>query len=164
MTDDQFKAVEEEVKKQGTALPRAEIAKYSIGNSFALRVKTLEEAITFSNAYAPEHLIINVADIENKKDDIIAKVENAGSVFLGSYTTESCGDYASGTNHTLPTYGYARMYSGTNTGSFLKHITAQYITKDGLKNLGPAVMRLAECESLDAHRNAVAVRMKDIQN
>ncbi|OUM68113.1 hypothetical protein PIROE2DRAFT_39422, partial [Piromyces sp. E2] len=162
LTDDQFKAIEEEVKKQGTALPRAEIAKYSIGNSFALRVKTLEEAIAFSNAYAPEHLIINVADMENKKDSIIKMVENAGSVFLGSYTTESCGDYASGTNHTLPTYGYARMYSGTNTGSFLKHITAQYITKDGLKNLGPAVMRLAECESLDAHRNAVAVRMKDI--
>jgi len=164
LNDDQFKAIENEVKRQGWNLPRANIAKYSIGNSFALRVKTLDEALAFSNAYAPEHLIINVADMEEKKDEIIEKVTNAGSVFLGSYTTESCGDYASGTNHTLPTYGYARMYSGTNTGSFLKHITAQYITKEGLKNLGPAVMKLAECESLDAHRNAVAIRMKDIQN
>ncbi|ORX63622.1 hypothetical protein BCR32DRAFT_298374 [Anaeromyces robustus] len=164
LTDEQFKAVEDQVKKQGACLPRANIAKYAIGNSFALRVKTLDEAIAFSNAYAPEHLIINVDDMENKKDEIINKITNAGSVFLGGYTTESCGDYASGTNHTLPTYGYARMYSGTNTGSFLKHITAQYITKEGLKNIGPAVMKLAECESLDAHRNAVAVRMKDIQN
>jgi len=164
LTDEQFKAVEDQVKKQGACLPRANIAKYSIGNSFALRVKTLDEAIAFSNAYAPEHLIINVDNMESKKDEIINKVTNAGSVFLGGYTTESCGDYASGTNHTLPTYGYARMYSGTNTGSFLKHITAQYITKEGLKNIGPAVMKLAECESLDAHRNAVAVRMKDIQN
>jgi len=164
LTDDQFKAIEAEVKRQGWNLPRAHIAKYSIGNSFALRVKTLDEAIAFSNAYAPEHLIVNVADMESKKDEIIQKVVNAGSVFLGGYTTESCGDYASGTNHTLPTYGYARMYSGTNTGSFLKHITAQYITEEGLKNIGPAVMKLAECESLDGHKNAVAVRMKDIQN
>ncbi|KAJ1674695.1 trifunctional histidinol dehydrogenase, partial [Spiromyces aspiralis] len=157
LTDTQLEAIEEEVHTQALRLPRVDIVRHSIPKSFCLRVDTLEEAFAFSNAYAPEHLILQLDDAEAHLD----KVNNAGSVFVGHYSPESCGDYASGTNHTLPTYGFARMYSGVNTGTFLKHITAQQLTRDGLRQLGPTVMTLAEVEELEAHRNAVAIRLRD---
>lgn len=113
----------------------------------------------FSNSYAPEHLILHVDDAEKLVPDVV----NAGSVFVGKWSPESCGDYASGTNHTLPTYGYARMYSGVSTDTFVKYITSQHLTKEGLDQLGDVVMTLAEIEGLEAHRNAVAVRLKDIR-
>ncbi|CAG7848291.1 Histidine biosynthesis trifunctional protein Includes: RecName: Full=Phosphoribosyl-AMP cyclohydrolase; Includes: RecName: Full=Phosphoribosyl-ATP pyrophosphohydrolase; Includes: RecName: Full=Histidinol dehydrogenase; Short=HDH [Serendipita indica DSM 11827] len=133
----------------------------SIAKSITVIVESLDEALAFSNRYAPEHLIVNVPGIEGTKvHEVMAKVENAGSVFFGPYTPESCGDYASGTNHTLPTNGYARQYSGVNTASFQKHITSQEISPDGLKVLGPVVVTLAECEGLEAHANAVRVRLQ----
>lgn len=119
----------------------------------------MDEALDFSNAYAPEHLIISSTDSER----YLPRVSNAGSVFLGPYSSESCGDYASGTNHTLPTYGYARMYSGVNTATFVKHITSQRVSKEGLDNIGDAVTTLAAVEELEAHRNSVAIRLLDIR-
>jgi phosphoribosyl-ATP pyrophosphohydrolase/phosphoribosyl-AMP cyclohydrolase/histidinol dehydrogenase len=112
--------------------------------------------MAFSNDYAPEHLILHLEDAAAA----VAHVQNAGSVFVGAFTPESCGDYASGTNHTLPTNGYARQFSGVNTQSFQKHITSQQITEAGLKELGPIVITLADCEGLSAHANAVQVRLK----
>ncbi|KAI9325110.1 histidine biosynthesis trifunctional-protein [Zopfochytrium polystomum] len=153
-------AIEREVKVQGEALPRADIVRVSIPKSYILNVQTRDEALAFSNAYAPEHLILHIDDAEM----VLPKVVNAGSVFVGKWSPESCGDYASGTNHTLPTYGYARMYSGVNTHTFVKHITAQTLTKDGLNRLGDVVTTLAEIEGLEAHRNAVALRLKDIRS
>ena len=123
-------------------------------------VKTIDEAIELSNAYAPEHLIISTENEEKVAD----KITNAGSVFLGNYTPESAGDYASGTNHTLPTYGYARSYSGLSYDSFVKKITFQKISKKGLKNLGPAIEIMAEEEKLDAHKQAVTIRLKNINS
>lgn len=117
------------------------------------------QAISFSNLYAPEHLIINVKDAEKWESFI----ENAGSVFLGQWTPESVGDYASGTNHVLPTYGYARMYGGVSLGSFQKYITIQSLTEEGLKNLGPYVATMAEVEGLEAHKRAVTLRLLDIE-
>ncbi|KAJ3116279.1 trifunctional histidinol dehydrogenase [Phlyctochytrium bullatum] len=152
--------IEEEVRKQGLALPRAKIASASISNSFLLEVDSLEEALRFSNEYAPEHLILHI----ERPDDVIKDIVNAGSVFVGEWSPESCGDYASGTNHTLPTYGYARMYSGVNTTTFVKHITSQKLTKEGLDRIGDTVTTLAEIEGLEAHRNAVAIRLRDIRN
>jgi len=148
-----------QLAKQGEVLPRADIVRQSIPKSFILRTKSLEEAIEFANAYAPEHLIVNVAQPER----CLPLVQSAGSVFLGPYSSESCGDYASGTNHTLPTYGYARMYSGVNTATFLKHITAQQISREGLDGIGDTVTTLAAVEGLEAHRNSVAIRLKDIR-
>jgi len=141
-------------------LPRKEFAFIALENSFTLKVETLEEALSFSNEYAPEHLIINVENAESTAD----LISNAGSVFFGAFTPESVGDYASGTNHTLPTYGYARMYSGVNLASFQKSITMQRLTKTGLKSLGPSVEILAEAEGLHAHKNAVSIRLKDLEN
>ncbi len=152
--------LETELKKQLDQLPRKEIAAKALQNSFILKVDTVEDAISFSNEYAPEHLIIN---IENA-DSVTDKITNAGSVFIGAFTPESVGDYASGTNHTLPTYGYARMYSGVNLASFQKSITMQTLTKDGLRNLGPTVEKLAAVEGLDAHKNAVTIRLSDLEN
>ncbi len=150
--------VNKELEKQLTGLPRKEIARQALENSFALLTESVEEAMDFSNFYAPEHLIINCKDVET----IAEKVENAGSVFLGQFTPESAGDYASGTNHTLPTYGYARMYSGVSLSSFQKFITMQQLTPEGLTNIGPSVEKLASVEGLDAHKNAVSIRLKKL--
>lgn len=154
LTDQQLENIQNQVDAQAKRLPREKILREALSKSFVIKVPTMSEALYFSNKYAPEHLIINTQNAEAHLQD----VQNAGSVFLGPYSTESCGDYASGTNHTLPTYGYARMYSGVSTASFQKHITAQCISKEGLANIGPAVATLAAVEKLDAHRNAVLIR------
>jgi len=146
-----------EVGKQLSVLPRAEIAGQAIANSYAVLVKDLDEAMQFSNVYAPEHLILATESWQKITGNII----NAGSVFLGNLTPESVGDYASGTNHTLPTSAYARAYSGVSVDSFVKKITFQHITPEGIQNIGPTVELLAEMEGLHAHGNAVTVRMND---
>lgn len=146
-----------ELKKQLSLLPRAEIAAKAIANSYAVLCSDLKEAMQFSNTYAPEHLILATDQWESICDDIV----NAGSVFLGHLTPESAGDYASGTNHTLPTSSYAKAYSGVSVDSFVKKITFQHISEEGIRNLGPAVEILASLEGLQAHKNAVTVRLKD---
>ena len=151
-------SLQKELLTQVPVLPRSEIAKKAFLNSYAIIVDNLNEAIDFSNAYAPEHLILA---IENWQE-LIDKIVNAGSVFLGKYTPESAGDYASGTNHTLPTSSYAKSYSGVSVDSFVKKITFQHITGNGLQNLGPTVEILAELEGLHAHKNAVTVRLKNL--
>lgn len=143
------------LERQMQELPREEIARKAIEQSFSVVVQSIEEAFDFSNDYAPEHLIVQCEEAE-KYEDLIT---NAGSVFLGSWTPESAGDYASGTNHTLPTYGYARMYSGVSVDSFIKQITLQQISREGLRNIGPTVEKLAEMEGLQAHKNAVSLRL-----
>lgn len=145
-----------EVKKQLENLPRKEIAKLALENSKAILVENMEIAVGVLNEYAAEHLILQVENPE----DIAEKIINAGSIFLGDYTPESCGDYASGTNHTLPTNGYAKAYSGVSLDSFVKKITLQQISKEGIKNLGPIVEIMAEAEQLFAHKNAVTVRLE----
>lgn len=145
----------DEINIQLSDLPRKEIAGKALGNSFALIVNNLEEAIDFSNNYAPEHLILNIAEPGNYKSKII----NAGSVFLGEYSPESAGDYASGTNHSLPTYGYAKTYGGVSVESFMKSMTFQKLTKEGLENISESVETLAEVEELTAHKNAVKIRL-----
>ncbi|KAG0225378.1 trifunctional histidinol dehydrogenase [Actinomortierella wolfii] len=159
LTAEHLARIEDEVHEQASRLPRVDIVRESIPKSYIVQVDTMEEAMRFSNAYAPEHLILHL----NQAERYVDQVMNAGSVFVGHWSPESCGDYASGTNHTLPTYGYARMYSGVNTDTFLKHITSQQLTREGLDAIGDAVMRLAEIEGLEAHRNAVAVRIRDIR-
>jgi histidinol dehydrogenase len=149
--------LEQEMSAQLDKLPRADIARQAIEKSYALSVSTTGEAVAFSNIYAPEHLIIQTADASTMVDSVV----NAGSVFVGHWTPESVGDYASGTNHTLPTYGYARMYSGVSVDSFVRKMTVQELTEDGLRQLGPHVVRLAQAEGLDAHANAVTIRLKD---
>ena len=146
----------EQIDIQLFELPRREIAEKSLTNGKIILFETLSEAIDFTNVYAPEHLII---EAENYSD-IAEQITNAGSVFLGHYTPESAGDYASGTNHTLPTNGYARAYSGVNLDSFLKKITFQEITKEGLQNMGNTIEIMAENELLIAHKNAVVLRRK----
>ncbi|EIN10451.1 histidine biosynthesis trifunctional-protein [Punctularia strigosozonata HHB-11173 SS5] len=155
LSDEQVAKIEDEVDKQARALPRVDIMRVSVAKSIIVKVSTVEEAIAFSNDYAPEHLILH---LENASA-AVSSVQNAGSVFVGPYSPESCGDYASGTNHTLPTNGYARQFSGVNTLSFQKHITSQEVTADGLKKLGPVVATLADCEGLGAHANAIRIRM-----
>ncbi len=145
-----------EVEKQLENLPRKEIAKLALKNSKAILVKNMEIAIEMLNEYAAEHLILQVENPEK----IAEKIINAGSIFLGDYTPESCGDYASGTNHTLPTNGYAKAFSGVSLDSFVKKITLQQISKEGIKNLGPTVEIMAEAEQLFAHKNAVTVRLE----
>lgn len=146
-----------EIEAQLSLLPRSEIAAKSIQNSYAVIVKDLSEAMNFSNQYAPEHLILATDNWQLITDKII----NAGSVFLGHLTPESAGDYASGTNHTLPTSSYARSYSGVSVDSFVKKITFQHITERGINNIGPTVEILAEMEGLQAHKNAVTLRLKN---
>tara|TARA_R110002049_G_scaffold14922_5_gene62044 strand:- start:160 stop:1458 length:1299 start_codon:yes stop_codon:yes gene_type:complete len=158
-SDFDFDTLDEELESQLSALPRKEIAKKALEQSYIIEVTSLEEAFTFSNEYAPEHLIVNVKDAEDFKD----KISNAGSVFFGNLTPESVGDYASGTNHTLPTYGYAKMYSGVNLSSYQKSITMQSLTKEGLKNIGKTVAILADVEGLQAHKNAVSIRLKEVE-
>lgn len=148
----------DEIERQIAELPRQQVTQKAIEKSFILIVDTLEEGFSFSNQYAPEHLIIQCKNPEQYENQIM----NAGSVFLGAWTPESAGDYASGTNHTLPTYGYARMFSGVSVDSFLKQITMQKITPDGLQNVGPTIEKLAGLEKLEAHKNAVSIRLKDI--
>lgn len=152
-------ALKSELQSQLDVLPRKEITAKALEKSFSLVVESINEAFEFSNDYAPEHLIVNVQNAESHQEKIL----NAGSVFFGQYTPESVGDYASGTNHTLPTYGYARMYSGVSLSSFLKSITMQTLTEEGIKNIGPTVEVLAELEGLDAHKNAVSIRLRDLQ-
>ena len=148
--------VQDALAAQLAQLPRAEVASKAIANSYAVLCETLDEAIAFSNQYAPEHLIIETDDWQ----PLLRKVVNAGSVFVGHTTPESAGDYASGTNHTLPTSGFARSYSGVSVDSFVKKITFQHITAEGLQQLGPTVEILAELEGLQAHKNAVTIRMR----
>ena len=149
-------AVKEEVKKQLAVLPRKEITEKSLSHSKLILVNTIDEAIEMTNEYAPEHLIIETKDYMQVAERIV----NAGSVFLGPYTPESAGDYASGTNHTLPTNGYAKAYSGVNLDSFTRKITFQEITREGIMNIGPTIETMAANEYLDAHKNAVTVRLK----
>lgn len=146
-----------EVEKQLAVLPRAEIARQAIDNSYIVITNSLDEAMDFSNEYAPEHLILAT---ESWKQ-LTPKIINAGSVFLGNLTPESVGDYASGTNHTLPTSSYSRAYSGVSVDSFVKKITFQFLTKEGIQNIGPAVEILAEMEGLHAHKNAVSIRLNN---
>ncbi|WP_026464506.1 histidinol dehydrogenase [Adhaeribacter aquaticus] len=151
--------VEVELEKQLSLLPRQEIAKKALSNSFAVVLKDAGQMLEFSNLYAPEHLILAVKNFE----EIGEGVTNAGSVFLGNYSPESFGDYASGTNHTLPTNGYARAYSGVSLDSFVKKITYQQITNQGITNLGSVVETMAAAEGLDAHKNAVTVRLNQLK-
>mgnify|MGYP000795769945 FL=1 len=153
-------AVKVEVERQLALLPRKEIAEESLANSKLIVVDSMEEAIELTNAYAPEHLIIETEDYLSVAERIV----NAGSVFLGSLTPESAGDYASGTNHTLPTNGYAKAYSGVSLDSFIRKITFQEIKPEGLNIIGPAIELMAANEQLDAHKNAVSVRLGQLEN
>ncbi|WP_187261664.1 histidinol dehydrogenase [Pontibacter beigongshangensis] len=152
--------VEQELQVQLELLPRKEFAMKALSNSLGILFQTVDEMIGFSNLYAPEHLILSIAEFGNVLDSIT----NAGSVFLGNYSPESAGDYASGTNHTLPTNGYARAYSGVSLDSFVKKITFQYITPAGLQNIGNTIEVMAEAEGLQAHKNAVSIRLKEVTN
>ncbi len=148
-----------EIEKQIIILPRREIARKSLQNSFSLITRNIEQSIEFSNQYAPEHLILNIGNPRK----YVKLIENAGSVFLGEYACESIGDYASGTNHTLPTAGYAKSYSGVSLDSFVKKITFQEVSNEGAKNIGPTVETLALSEKLDAHKNAMTIRLNSIK-
>ncbi|KAF2972483.1 hypothetical protein GQX73_g1110 [Xylaria multiplex] len=153
-----LQGIENEVHKQAMALPRVDIIRGAISHSVTILVKDVDEAMRISNAYAPEHLILQIKDPEKA----VEKVMNAGSVFIGQWTPESVGDYSAGVNHSLPTYGYAKQYSGVNLGSFVKHITSSNLTAEGLKNVGSAVMQLAKVEELEAHRRAVEIRLSTL--
>ncbi|MGE0020914.1 MAG: histidinol dehydrogenase [Draconibacterium sp.] len=146
-----------EIKIQLEKLPRKQTAAKALENSVSIVLESMEDQVDLINEYAPEHLILNTANFEA----VAEKVVNAGSVFLGAYTPESAGDYASGTNHTLPTNGWARSFSGVNLDSFMKKITFQQISFEGLKNIGPAIEKMATAELLDAHKNAVSIRLKN---
>lgn len=148
-----------EVDKQLNELPRKEIAAKALENSKMVLVKDISEAIDLSNTYAPEHLIIQT----DNYNEVAERIVNAGSVFLGKYACESAGDYASGTNHTLPTHGYATAYSGVNLDSYCRKITFQHLSAEGVSNIGPAVEAMAAAESLDAHKNAMTIRLKEIK-
>lgn len=152
--------VEKEVYLQLESLSRKDIASRALENSKLILMSSLTDCIDFSNLYAPEHLIINTADPHS----LAGRVINAGSVFLGSFSCESAGDYASGTNHTLPTNGYAKNYSGVSVDSFMKKITFQEINSRGIRKLGPYIELLADAESLTAHKNAVSIRLKSLEN
>ena len=157
-SEDLRQAVVQEVKRQLPLLPRREIAARALENSKLILVRDMDEAIALTNAYAPEHLIIQTADYAQAADRVV----HAGSVFLGPCSTESAGDYASGTNHTLPTNGYARAYSGVSLDSFVRKMTFQEITPEGLRRIGPAIQVMAANERLDAHKNAVTVRLENL--
>ena len=158
-SDWMLERVREEVQVQLEQLPRRELAVRSLEHSKLILVRSMEEAMELANAYAPEHLILEVEDYAS----LAEKVVNAGSVFMGAYTPESAGDYASGTNHTLPTSGYARAYSGVNLDSFVRKITFQELSPEGIRNIGPAIEKLASGEQLDAHKNAVTLRLLSLQ-
>ena len=154
-----LKEVEYEVQRQLALLPRWEIAQKALGHSKLIVLETMEEAVAFTNAYAPEHLIIQTSNYM----EVAEQITQAGSVFLGAYTPESAGDYASGTNHTLPTNGYARAYSGVNLDSFIRKITFQEVTSEGICLIGPAIETMAKHEELQSHKEAVTVRLKEIR-
>jgi histidinol dehydrogenase len=154
-----IEAVQAEVERQLAELPRKEIAAKALANSQLILVKDRDEAMALTNAYAPEHLIIQTRDYEAWA----AQVVHAGSVFLGPWSCESAGDYASGTNHTLPTHGYATAYSGVCLDSFVRKVTFQEITPQGLQHIGPAIEVMAAAEELDAHRLAVTRRLREIK-
>jgi len=151
--------VKNEVEKQIKILPRKEIAKKAIKNSKLIHVEDNQTALGLINEYGPEHFIICSKD----EDYFVKGVVNAGSVFIGKYTPESAGDYASGTNHTLPTNGFSKAYSGVNLDSFQKSITFQKISKEGILNIGSTIELMAEAEGLQAHKNAVSLRLNDIK-
>lgn len=151
--------VSSEVDMQLKELPRVEITTKAIQNSKSILVKDFKEALALINEYAPEHFIVSTKN----NDFFIDGISNAGSVFIGNFTPESAGDYASGTNHTLPTNGYSKAYSGVNLDSFTKSITFQEITKTGIQNIGPSIELMAEAEGLQAHKNAVTLRLKDLK-
>ena len=147
------------MRSQPAELSRKELAEQSLEKSAIIVTDDLGECVKISNEYGPEHLIIQT---ENAAD-LVNEIENAGSVFVGAWTPESVGDYASGTNHVLPTYGYTKSLSGLGLDSFMKQITVQSLSADGLKDLGPTVMKLASVEGLDAHKNAVALRLATME-
>jgi histidinol dehydrogenase len=157
---DLINSVSKEIEKQMHVLPRAAIAVKAIENSRAILVNSKQEALDLINTYGPEHFIV----CTNDDDFFVSNIANAGSVFVGNYTPESAGDYASGTNHTLPTNGFSKAYSGVNLDSFTKSITFQKISKEGIKNIGKSIELMAEAEGLEAHKNAVTLRLKDVQN
>ena len=158
-SEQKLQEVQQEVERQLALLPRQEIAKKALDNSRLVLVNSVDEMMVLSNAYAPEHLIIQTADYEQ----LAERVVNAGSVFLGQYACESAGDYASGTNHTLPTHGYATAYNGVNLDSYCRKITFQHLTEDGIRHIGRAVELMAEAEQLDAHKNAMTVRINSLK-
>ena len=158
-SEQKLQEVQAEVERQLALLPRQEIAKKALDNSRLVLVNSVDEMMALSNTYAPEHLIIQTADYEQ----LAERVVNAGSVFLGQYACESAGDYASGTNHTLPTHGYATAYNGVNLDSYCRKITFQHLTEDGIRHIGRAVELMAEAEQLDAHKNAMTVRINSLK-
>ena len=158
-SEDMMQQVQAEVERQLNLLPRKEIAQKALENSRMVLVASADEMMALSNAYAPEHLIIQTKNY----DEMAAQVVNAGSVFLGQYACESAGDYASGTNHTLPTHGYATAYSGVNLDSYCRKITFQHLTEEGVRQIGRAVELMAGAEQLDAHKNAMSVRLNAIE-
>ncbi|KAI5785938.1 histidine biosynthesis trifunctional protein [Geopyxis carbonaria] len=160
LSEDQLQAIEDELHSQAMKLPRLDIVRKSIGHSVILQTQTIEAALDLSNRYAPEHLILQIKDASK----IVDLVENAGSVFVGHWTPESVGDYSAGVNHSLPTYGYARQYSGVNLATYIKHITSSELTEEGLINVGEAVTTLATVEELEAHRRAVSIRLDFIKS
>lgn len=159
-SEDKIDSVQQQIELQLAKLPRREIAMKTLENSKAVLVQNTDEAIDLSNAYAPEHLIIATADYER----LAERVVNAGSVFLGEYACESAGDYASGTNHTLPTHGYATAYNGVNIDSFMRKVTFQHLSAEGIRSIGRTVEVMAAAEHLDAHRNAMSVRMAKLNS
>jgi histidinol dehydrogenase len=152
--------VQNEVERQLNLLPRKEIAEKALENSHCVLVSSSDEMMALSNTYAPEHLIIQTANYAEMAEQVV----NAGSVFLGKYACESAGDYASGTNHTLPTHGYATAYSGVNLDSYCRKVTFQHLSEEGIRQIGRAVELMAEAEQLDAHKNAMTVRLRAIEN
>ncbi len=159
-SEEKLQEVQQEVERQLAQLSRKEIAAKALDNSRYVLVNSASEMMELSNAYAPEHLIIQTVNYE----DMAEQVVNAGSVFLGAYACESAGDYASGTNHTLPTHGYATAYNGVNLDSYCRKITFQHLTENGIREIGHAVELMAEAEQLDAHKNAMTVRLMNIKN
>lgn len=156
LSEAQLQAIEDEVHRQAFALPRVDIVRGAIEHSVTISVSSLSEAIKWSNYYAPEHLILQIANPKSA----LPEIQNAGSVFLGEWTPESVGDYSAGVNHSLPTYGYARQYSGVNLASFMKHITSSEVSPEGVGSVGSAVVELARVEGLEAHKRAMEVRME----
>ncbi len=157
-SESKLEEIHQEVDKQLQVLPRKELASKALENSCYVLVKDYNEMMALTNLYAPEHLVIQTKNYE----ELAEKVVNAGSVFLGKYACESAGDYASGTNHTLPTHGYATAYNGVNLDSYCRKITFQHLTEEGIRHIGHAVELMAEAEQLDAHKNAMSVRIKSL--
>lgn len=160
LKEDIIKKVATEIEVQLQELPRKDIAQQALNNSLSVYFDDEPTALDFVNTYGPEHYIVCA---QNEKI-FVDGIQNAGSVFIGNYTPESAGDYASGTNHTLPTNGYTKQYSGVNLDAFTKAITYQRISAEGIQNLGPSIEAMAEAEGLFAHKNAVTLRLKDLNN